>query len=114
MNGIVDDGGGGGGDYGWVVGRPLFVVANVMCGGWLWKRVAAFGFRRNSKCRSREENVQPSMLGGCLERRERSKSDTDLSPVLSLLVCMTCMLQVRSCEQQRCHRPLALPEMVVV
>jgi hypothetical protein len=36
MNGIVDGGGGGGGDCGWVVGRPLFVVANVMCGGWLW------------------------------------------------------------------------------
>eukprot|EP00966_Prymnesium_polylepis_P127105 2939669-Prymnesium_polylepis.1 len=36
MNGIVDGGGGGGGGCGWVVGRPLFVVANVMCGGWLW------------------------------------------------------------------------------
>ena len=33
MNGIVDGGGGGGGDCGWVLGRPLFVVANVMCGG---------------------------------------------------------------------------------
>jgi hypothetical protein len=36
MNGIVDGGGVGGGDCGWVVGRPLFVVVNVMCGGWLW------------------------------------------------------------------------------
>eukprot|EP00966_Prymnesium_polylepis_P096191 2228907-Prymnesium_polylepis.1 len=36
MNGIVDGGGGGSGDCGWVVGRPLFVVSNVMCDGWLW------------------------------------------------------------------------------
>jgi hypothetical protein len=38
MNGrlFVDGGGGGGGDCGRAVGRLLFVVANVMCGGWLW------------------------------------------------------------------------------
>eukprot|EP00966_Prymnesium_polylepis_P058568 1356581-Prymnesium_polylepis.1 len=38
MNGrlFVDGCGGGGGDWCWAVGRPLFVVANVMCGGWMW------------------------------------------------------------------------------
>ena len=57
MNGIVDGGGGGGGDCGWVVGRPLFVVANVMCGGWLWlsdgvpdsRQVSRLLFRANSR-----------------------------------------------------------------